>query len=143
MVSSNIEIVRSLYDAFLRSDTATVIQGLSPDSTWAFVGREQDLPFAGLRKGRDGAAEYFRQLTDTLEITLFEPQKFLAAEDRVFVWGKWQWRMRRSGLGGEQDWLNIFTLDGGLVTAWRGHVDTAHLAAAFNAAPETVMRAAS
>jgi ketosteroid isomerase-like protein len=142
MPSSNIEIVRGLYDAFLRGDMTTVLEGLSPDSTWALVGREEDLPFAGPRKGRDGAAEYFRQLADTLEITLFEPQKFLAAEDKVFSWGNWKWRMRRNGVAGEHEWLNVFTLRDGLVSSWRGYVDTAHLAAALHASAPDI-RAAS
>ena len=142
MPSSNTEIVRGLYDAFMRGDLDTVLDGVSPETTWSLVGRQEDVPFAGLRKGKTGVAEYFRVMADTVDINAFQPREFLAAEDKVFAWGDWQWTMRRNGVGGKDEWLNVFTLKDGKVISWRSHTDTAHLAAAWHA-PKAAKRAAN
>lgn len=133
MPSSNIEIVRGLYDAYLRADLDTILNGMSPDATWALVGRQEDVPFAGLRHGKTGASDFFRIMGETVDVSAFEPREFLAAEDKVIVWGDWQWAMRHNGAGGKGEWLHVFTFKDGKVTAWRSHTDTAHLAAALHA----------
>jgi hypothetical protein len=142
MPSSNIEIVRGLYDAFLRGDLDTVMEGVSPDATWVFVGRQEDVPFAGTRHGKAGAADYFRVLSETVEVNAFEPRELVASEDKVFARGDWQWTVRRNGVGGSNEWLHIFTLGDGKVTTWRCYTDTAHLAETWHAS-EAAKRAAS
>ncbi|MDB5523163.1 MAG: hypothetical protein JWM58_926 [Rhizobium sp.] len=133
MPSSNIEIVQNIYDAFLRGDIPTVVEGLSPDATWALVGREQDVPFAGIRNGKTGATDFFRILAETVDVGSFVPREYLAAEDKVFVWGDWQWTVRRNGVGGKAEWLHVFVMKNGKVTSWRSHTDTAQIAATLHA----------
>lgn len=140
MPGSNIEIVREVYDAFLRADIEAVIGRLSADASWSLVGREEDVPFAGLRHGRAGAADFFRTLTDTVDMASFVPREFLSAEDKVFVWGDWEWTMRRTGVSGKDDWLHVFTFRDGEITSFRSHTDTGHLSAAWHA-PELKMAA--
>jgi uncharacterized protein len=133
MPSSNTEIVRGLYSAFLRGDLDTVMDGLSPEATWTFVGRQEDVPFAGTRHGKAGAAEYFRVLADTVEISAFEPRELVASDDKVFADGDWKWTMRNNGVGGSDEWHHVFTFKDGKVASWRCYTDTAHLAAAAHA----------
>lgn len=133
MSNANIKLVQDIYGAFGRGDIPSVLDALAPDVTWGMVGREEDIPMAGIRNGKAGAGEFFRLLKDTQEITHFEPQKFLAVEDRVLVWGRYEWTMRLSGVQGISEWLHVFTVRDGKVGAWRGHQDTAMLAAAYHA----------
>jgi ketosteroid isomerase-like protein len=143
MTAANTETVQALYAAFKRRDIATVLDGLAPDATWGQLGREQDLPMSGLRHGPAGAAEFFRVMAGMVEITAFAPQRFLAAEDKVFAWGTWSWVMRNSGVAGENEWLHVFTFRDGKVAAWRGYNDTAQLALAWRAPTTAGQRAAA
>ena len=106
---------------------------MTPDVTWGIVGHAEDIPFASVRNGKAGAGEFFRLLNETNEITNFEPQKFVAVEDMVLIWGRYDWTMRKSGVPGVSDWLHVFTVRDGKVCQWRGHQDTAMLALAYHA----------
>ncbi len=50
--------------------------------------RQEDAPFLGIRQNKEGAADFFRGLHEAHEIHLFEPQRYVAAEDKVFVWAR-------------------------------------------------------
>ena len=142
MSDANIKIVQDIYAAFGRRDIETVLAALAPDVSWGIVGRAEDVPFAGIRHHTAGAGEFFRLLAETQEISRFEPQKFMAAADTVFAWGRYDWTMRRSGVSGVSEWLHVFTIRDGKVVSWRGHQDTAMLAKAYHAAPAAKRAAA-
>ena len=135
MSSANTKIVQDLYAAFKRRDLPAVLGGLAADVSWGMVGREQDLPMAGIRHGKAGAGDFFRIMAGTLDMTAFEPLTFHAVDDKAFVAGRWSWVMRNNGCPGENEWLHVFTFRDGKVTHYRGYNDTAQLAAAYRAAP--------
>jgi hypothetical protein len=131
MSSANVKLVRSLYDAFLRGDIATIVQALTPDATWEVTGRRSDHPLLGRRHGPQGAQEFFQTLAETQEPTDFSPRDFHAADDKVFVLGHYGWKMRKTGRTIESDWIHVFTIKDGKVKAFREFTDTAKLAEAF------------
>lgn len=135
MSKQNLELVQSVYAAFGCGDVAAVIDVMAPTGTIGIVGRRQDAPFFGIFDGKAGAAEFFKQLTEAQEFHTFEPLRYLAAEDKVFVWGRYRWTMRKSGVSKESEWLHEITLHDGKMTGWRGHNDSAMLAEAYHAAP--------
>jgi uncharacterized protein len=135
--NANIKIVQDAYAAFGRQDIESLLAMLTPDVSWGMVGREQDVPMAGIRQGRAGAAEFFRLLKETQDVTSFEPRKFMAAEDKVFCWGHVTWIMCRSRIVGENDFLHVFTIRDGKICSFRGHQDTGLLAEAYHAVPAT------
>src|SRR5258705_633644 len=135
MSEQNIKLVQSVYAAFGRGDIPAVIESMAPEVTIGIVGRKQDAPFLGIRdEGRAGAAEFFKQLAAAQEFHTFEPLRFLAAEDKVFIWGRYRWTMRDSGVSKESEWLHEITARDGQCTASRGHNDTATLAQSYHAA---------
>lgn len=134
MSEENLKLVQSVYAAFGRGDIPAVIETMTPDATIGIVGRRQDAPFLGIFEGKAGGAEFFTQLAEAQEFHTFEPLRFLAAEDKVFIWGRYRWTMRKSGVSKESEWLHEITLRDGKMTAWRGHNDTAMLAEAYHAA---------
>jgi ketosteroid isomerase-like protein len=136
MSEQNLKLVQSVYAAFGRGDIPAVIEAMAPNATIGIVGRRQDAPFLGIfDDGKAGAAEFFKQLAEAQDFLTFEPLRFLAAEDKVFIWGRYRWTMRKSGVTKESEWLHELTLHGGKMTAWRGHNDTAMLAEAYHATP--------
>lgn len=133
MSEQNLQLVQSVYAAFGRGDIPAVIEVMAPNGTIGIVGRRQDAPFLGIFEGKAGGAEFFEQLMEAQEFHSFEPLRYLAAEDKVFIWGRYRWTMRQSGVSKESEWLHEITLRDGKMTAWRGHNDTAMLAEAYHA----------
>jgi uncharacterized protein len=135
MSEKNIQLVKDVYAAFGRGDIPAVLATMPDDVTIGIVGRKEDAPFFGIRSGKEGAVDFFQGLHDAHEIHLFEPRRFLAAEDLVFIWGHYHWTMRKSGVSKDTEWFHVVTVRDGKLCAWRGHNDTAMLAEAFHAAP--------
>jgi ketosteroid isomerase-like protein len=133
MSEQNLKLVQGVYAAFGRGDIPAVIDAMADDATIGIVGRREDAPFLGIFEGKTGGAQFFEQLGAAQEFHSFEPLRYLAAEDKVFVWGRYRWTMRQSGVCKESEWLHEISLRDGKMTSWRGHNDTAMLAEAYHA----------
>jgi len=133
MSNTNIKLVQDAYAAFGKGDIPACLDMMTPDVTMGIVGRKQDAPFFGIHSGKAGAAEFFKQLDEAHAISKFEPQRFLAADEKVFVWGRYTWTMRKSGVSDDTEWLHVISVRDGKISAWHGHNDTAMLAAAYHA----------
>lgn len=131
----NVELARGTYTAFGRGEIPAILAIMTDDVEMGIVGRKEDAPFLGMRKGKEGVLDFFQSLGAAQEIHMLEPLRFLGAEDKVFVWGHYRWTMRTSGVAKHSTWLHELTFRDGKLTAWQGHNDTAMLAAAYHAAP--------
>jgi ketosteroid isomerase-like protein len=125
----DIDLVTSLYAAFQRGDIEFLLQNMSEDIDWG-IDSEAEVPWFGLRRGREGARGFFTALTRDVEFTRFEPGHFAAADGMVYcsvpIAGK-----LRNGEVFEGTELHVFTVRGGKVTAWHGYTDTAGMEAAY------------
>lgn len=135
MTNKNIELVQTGYALFERGDVPAILDMMTPDVRIGIVGRKEDAPFLGIRQNKDGAADFFRGLHEAHEIHLFEPQRHVAVEDLVFVWGHYHWTMRKSGVSKDTQWLHVWTIRDGKCASLHAHNDTAMLAEAYHAAP--------
>jgi len=135
MSNHNIKLVQDTYAAFGRGDIPAILNVMTNDVIMGIVGRKEDAPFLGMNHGKAGVGEFFKQLGDAHDIHMFEPLRFLAAEEKVFIFGHYRWTMRKSGVSKESEWLHVISVKDGKITEWVGHNDTAMLAAAYHAVP--------
>jgi ketosteroid isomerase-like protein len=135
MIKTNIELVQEGYADFAKGNIAAILANMTSDVTIGIVGRKEDAPFLGLRQGKEGAAHFFQGLHEAQEIHLFEPQRFTAAEDKVFVWGHYRWTMRKSGVSKDTEWMHVWTFRDGKCASLHGHNDTAMLVSAYYGQP--------
>ena len=143
MSDANIKLVQDAYATFGKGNIPGVLDMMGEDATIGIIGRSQDAPFLGMHRGRAGAMDFFGELDRAHAISMFEPYRFLAAGDKVFVWGRYTWTMRKSGVSDTTEWLHVLTVRDGKIQAWTGHNDTAMLAAAYHAVPAAAKRVAS
>ena len=127
---SNIQAVQRAYAAFGRGDIDGLLAGLTEDVIWNMPG-EPGIPFAGRRRGKAGAAEFFRLLAQTDEVLHFEPREFFAKGDKVVVLGGYRARARATGKIVDSDWVHVFTVQDGTVAGWVEYCDTAAISAAY------------
>lgn len=128
MSQANVELVRKLYEAFMRGDIATVVQGAAADVHWEVTGRNKDHPLFGTRRGHAGMQDFFTRLNELQEAVSFTPKEFHAAGDKVFVLGHYAWKFRKSGHAVDSNWCHVFTVRDGTVTRFVEFTDTAQLA---------------
>ena len=131
MSNANIAHVQSMYAAFGRGDVATIIAGASPDIDWESVGRQNDFPALGPRKGAKEVQDFFRIVAENEDFSDFSPREFYAAEDKVFVLGSYRLKLKKTGKSIASEWIHVFTLRDGKVTRFREHTDTAQFAEAY------------
>jgi ketosteroid isomerase-like protein len=94
MSNANVSFVQSLYAAFGRGDIATIIKGLAPDVAWHCVGRSQDFPTFGPRRGASQVDEFFKIVAANLDFSEFSPREFYAVDDKVVVLGYYAMTVR-------------------------------------------------
>lgn len=116
-------VVQTLYAAFARGDVAAVLELLSDDVHWQFIGDRQ-AGYAGQVRGKAAVAEWFAKVARADDIQTFEPREFLAGTDHVTVLG-WERTVARSSRREfESDWVHVFSLRDGKVCRFVGMLDS-------------------
>ncbi len=129
---TNVDVVQETYEAVGSGDIPAVLDLLTDDVEWTLQGPSV-IPFAGTRRGREGAAEFFSLVGENLEFEHFEPREFVAQGDTVAVLGYERSLIKPTGRTLEQEWAHVYTLRDGKIAKFRAFEDTAALVVAFDA----------
>jgi uncharacterized protein len=129
--AANIAIVQNCFALFGAGDIAGLMAQMTDDIVWESVGDRNAFPLFGPWEGKEGVAAFFTKMAETHQFTAFEPKTFHAADDKVFVTGRYALTMRASGISAEADWVMIFTLGDGYVSSFREHTDSGRLIEAY------------
>ena len=120
---ANVRVVEGMFASLTRGDISGVLDRLSEDVEWRIAG-PAELPFAGLHRGRDAVARFFRDFAQLAEFETFEPREYLAKGDKVIVFGYERQRIRETGRVVETDWAMVFVVRDGRIARFRNYVDT-------------------
>lgn len=126
----NRQLVMQGYQKFQDKDIRGLLDLFADDIEWIGVETEE-LPFAGTYRGREEVAQYFSQLDQAQEAQQFEPQTFIAEDDKVVVTGRSRWTVRATGQSYDNPWVHVFTIREGKVARFQQYNDTAAAAKAF------------
>jgi uncharacterized protein len=130
VASTDIEVVREVFEAFATRDIEGVIALAAPDVvftavTGGVIGRTE--PY----RGHEGLREYFRDVADVWEELTLTPREFKQVGEAVLVTGKvsarsparivsgstgWVWRVR----GGQVVYGHVYPSAGDAVAAVEG-----------------------
>lgn len=132
---SNIELVRSLYDAFTKGDGQTILDALTDDIDWAVetVSTSEAVPWYGPHLGKAQVGAFFEQYGSNVETDEFTPVSFAANETDVLTVVRLRARVRANGRAVAMDLHHRFTFRDGKIAYYRGTEDTAQVEAAFRA----------
>jgi hypothetical protein len=131
MSQANIATVQSLYAAFARGDIDTILDACLPDVDWEAVGRRNDFPTFGSRKGKAEVKDFFRIVAETHDFDEFSPRDFYGDRDKVFALGQYALTLKKNGRKAASQWIHVFTFRGGKVASFREFTDTATFAEAY------------
>ena len=130
---TKVGVVQQGYEAFGRGDIPAVLELLTDDVVWTEQGPSV-IPFAGTFRGREGIAEFFTLLDETLEFEQFEPRKFVGQGDTVVVVGYERSLAKPTGRTFEQEWAHVYTFRDDKIATGRFFENTAAEVEAFTAA---------
>ena len=131
MAMTPTEVIQQAYAAFGRRDIAAILDMLTDDVDWRFVGGA-GIPYAGRCTGKQQVQAWFAKLAESDDIQQFEPREFLAGPNHVTVIGWEEAKPLPNGSVFQTDWVHVFTLKGEKVSRWIGTADTAARVAAAN-----------
>jgi ketosteroid isomerase-like protein len=130
LVTANIALVQQLYGAFARRDIDALLNSLDADVEWG----EPPNPFnpaGGTRHGHAGFLEWLQVGSQSEEILILEPRKFLADGDTVAVIGYTKCLAKPTGKIYETDFVHVVTVKDGKVKQFQEFFDTFAAAEAF------------
>ena len=136
-----VEVVKEIYEAFGRGDIPGVLSRVTPDVSWIDPGFP-DVPYAGVRRGREGVADFFESLRLHTEFTSFEPDTFVTSGADVVVFGGLEGRDRHTGARFRSDWAMRWRVEDGLVSFQQSYADTSAIARALGTVRPILVEAA-
>jgi ketosteroid isomerase-like protein len=134
MSQQNIELVQGGYAAFGRGDINAFLATLDENVDWKTPGGP-DVPTAGQRRGRQAVGEFFRTLSEMVDLEHFEPQTFIADGEYVVVLGADRFKIKGgSGKSVSEPWCHVFTIRDGKIVAFQEFADMTTIAAELKTA---------
>jgi ketosteroid isomerase-like protein len=120
MHPDNVTVVRNLYDAYRRKDTAAIFQALDLEVE---VYQSELLPWGGRYKGHDQVQSSFAKLTEHLDSHAHVDQ-IIDAVDQVVAVGRSRGRAKANGKEFDLAVAHVWTLRQGKVRRLEAYLDT-------------------
>ena len=127
---ANVAVVQQLYADFGEGNVEGILNVLTEDVSWKEPPAGKS-PLAGTWTGHEGVANFFRTVDEVTETEDFQPQEYIAQEDKVVVLGYYRFRAKSTGKRWESEWAMVWTLRDGKIAEFQFFGDTAAEAAAF------------
>lgn len=123
----NVEVVESIYDAFVSGDVPALLERFDQDIE---IRQSAELPWGGTFRGHDGALQFLAALTRHIQ-TEVEVERMIAAGDTVIEIGRTQGRAVDSGREFSIDEIHVWRLRDGRAVALEAYVDNEAMKAAL------------
>jgi ketosteroid isomerase-like protein len=129
-IQENKRLVIQGYQKFGDKDIGALLEMFADDIEWEGA-RSEHLPFSGVYRGKQQAAQYFKLLGESVEAQQFEPQEFIAEGDKVVVLGQSRWTVKSNGNSYDSPWAHVLTIRNGKVARFQQYYDSAAAVEAF------------
>jgi ketosteroid isomerase-like protein len=128
--TAKIETVQHAFEDFAKRNIAGILNACSDDITWSSWNNPV-VPFARTYHGKAGAASFFKDLSDAVDYTAFEPREFYDCGDRVFVKVYHAANVKATGKSFGHETLMEFVFSAGKICSFFAYVDSHDEAEAF------------
>jgi ketosteroid isomerase-like protein len=119
----NIKIVQQLYSAFGKRDIPAIVKMLSPEVEWGEPANPYN-PAAGTRYGHSGFMEWINIGSQSEDILILEPRKYLSDDDSVAVYGYMKCLAKQTGKIYESDFVHLIIIKDGQINKFKEFFDT-------------------
>ena len=119
-----LDVIQQAYAAFGRKDIPALLKFVADEVDWKEI-CPASLAYSGLRRNPAEVGEFFANVGQVEDISVFEPQEFIEAGENVTVLGHLEGFALDTKRKFETAWVHVFTVRNGKITRWRGFTDTA------------------
>ena len=126
------KLIEAMVAAFNRGDIPYILAQFADDCVLRET-TSPDLPYAGDFKGRAGAGQFFDRMLGVLAPDRLDIDRWVCEGEDVVALGSWAGKARSTGKGFDSRFALYFRVRDGKVAEFRGHDDTAVIAAALRA----------
>ncbi len=131
MPEANIALIRSIYGAFARGDTAFIAANTAEGARWDFNVTHSEVPWHQPVVGPKEVPTFLNAFVSNIALQAFEPRKFIAVGDDVVVHLGLAYTVNRTGKTVREEQLQWWTVREGKVAGLRHFEDTAQVIAAW------------
>jgi ketosteroid isomerase-like protein len=117
----SIEIVRKAYADFSQGNIVGILDALDNNVEWITPGADA---LAGVRKGKEEVAAFFRLVGEVWQFNSFLPKQFIANGDQVIVLGRYEAKSVATGKTAASDWVMLWEVKNSKVTRFQEFYDT-------------------
>lgn len=128
---SSAEIVKTMFAAFGAGNMEDLKKTLSDNTVWVYHGTDE-IPYNGTYTGKDEVVKFIGNIITHVDIEGFQTNHFFENGNRVVVLGNEKQRIKKNGELLEQDWVQSFVVEDGLITRLDEFANTAHAARLFS-----------
>ena len=127
---NNVQIVQQAFADFGSGNIQGIIDECTDDIVWGAY-ENQDVPFAGSFKGKEGVREFFRAIAENVDYSLFEPKEFFSDRDAVIVLGRHAGKVKKTNKTYDHDWCMVFRFRDKKLYSFFAFVDSLEQAESF------------
>jgi len=129
----NVKTIQAVYEAFGRGDVAAILDVLTDDVDWAAEAASTEIPWWGVRTGKDAVTEFFTQLAANEEVLEFTPLAMAGDGDDVLTVVRYRAKAMKTGKTVDMEIHHHFHFTGGKISRYRGSEDTLQTLRSFEA----------
>ena len=119
---TNLNLIKSVYEAFATGDIPAVLGALSPDIAWT---EAEGFPYGGTYHGPRGVLEgVFMRLGSEWEGFAAVPDEFIDGGDTVVVLGKYSGKYKATGKSFQANFAHVWKMQDGKAAQFIQYVDT-------------------
>ena len=134
MQETNVQLIKTVYEAFGRGDAAFIASHVRPDARWDFSVTRSDVPWHVPVTGPAEVPRFLAAFAENVELEAFEPKRFMATENDVIVHLRLAYTVKRTGKRVDEEQLQWWKVEGGKIAGLRHFEDTAQVIDAWSAA---------
>ena len=121
-MNNNLDIVRSVYEAFAIGDIPGVIAAFSPDIIWT---EAEGGPYGGVYTGPDAVlTDVFMRVGGEWDGYAAVPQEFVVDGSTIVTLGEYSGAYKATGKSFKAPFAHVWKLEDGKVISFQQHTDT-------------------
>ena len=120
----NVKTIQAVYEAFGRGDLPAILDTLTDDVDWASDASSTEVPWWGVRHGKDAVTDFFVQLAGATELQEFTTLELIGEGDVVLTVVRYRVKSRSTGRDAEMLLHHYWKFRDGKVAYYRGGEDT-------------------
>lgn len=122
--NKEIEVVGKMLQAFGAGNMDTLRQTLSDATIWNYNGSTL-IPYSGTYKGKDEVVKFIGKIASNVEILDFKVDQIIGDGKTVVVLGSEKHKIKKNGKILQQNWVQVYTVENGLITKMEEYTNTA------------------